>query len=358
MLKILFSESEEFYRDLGLIDIKNHQYIFDGMKLYNKDYDSLRNYDLFICAFYTLPHNTILTIKFNEINKKTVLVCDGIVDISNSLNNPMVKKYNLTQFFPIIQDYFVFPYNKENFLFNEHVSIIHYMPHRIISQKKKLPIPSEKKILITTANTAYFNENEYSNLIVLLKEILSYFNNEKILYSIRLFDKKILNDISNLIKNIKNDIDKPFEDTLLDYSSVISTPSSIVITSMYHNRSVGQLIYRDTPQLIQSGWLFPNLNVLKNSFFDFSNLNIERMTIQEKILNGYLKSNDTLNSAISKIIKDKKTTDNKHIINHINQQQFNMVNSVFNFNIEYFIRKAYNKLKRNKFIQWIRLRVK
>lgn len=358
MLKILFSENEEFYRKLGLIDIEGYQYIFNGMKFYKKNYNYLRHYDLFICAFYTLPHNTILTIKFNKLNIKTVLVCDGIVDISNCLNNPMVRKYNFIQFFPIIQDYFILPYNNENLLFNEYVGTIRYMPDRIISQKEKLPIPSEKKILITTANTAYFNENEYSSLINLLKEILNYFNSEKIPYGIRLFDKKILDDIAGLIKNIKNDTDKPFEDTLLDYSSIISTPSSIIITSMYHNRSVGQLIYRDTPQLIQSGWLFPNLNILKNSFFDFVNLNKERMAIQEKILNGYLNNNENLNGAISKIVLDKKLDERKNIVNHINQQQFNMINSVFNFNIEYFFRKIYNKVKNNKLIQWIRLRVK
>lgn len=358
MLKILFAERESFYRNLGLVDNPNYQYHFDGMRLYKKKIDYLSKYDLFICAFYTLPHNSILTIKFNSLRIKTILVCDGIIDISNALNNPMVKKYNLIQFFPILQDYFIFPYSEEIYLFNEYVRTINYMPDRIISKKEKLPIPSEKKILITTANTAYFNEDEYSNLIALLKEILNYLNNKQISYSIRIFDKLILNDIYNLVKNIKNDVDRTFEDTLLDYSSVISTPSSIIITSMYHNRSVGQLIYRDTPQIMQSGWLFPNINIFKSSFFDFINLNTERMSIQEKILAGYLNKQETLNSAISKVISDRTEIDKKNIIDHINQQQFNMINSVFNFNIEWFFRKFYDKFKRNKLIQWIRLRIK
>ncbi|MCD2528843.1 hypothetical protein LPL65_12450 [Providencia huaxiensis] len=358
MFKILFSESEEFYRSLGLTDNPDYQYYFDGMNLYKKKSDYLKDFDLFVCAFYTLPHNAILTIKFNKLNIKTVLVCDGIVDISNVLNNPMVKKYNLIQFFPIIQDYFIFPYSEEVYLFNEYVRTINYMPDRIISKKENLPIPSEKKILITTANTAYFNEDEYSNLIILLKEILNYLNNEKISYSIRIFDKSILNDIYSLVKNIKNDVDRTFEDTLLDYSSVISTPSSIIITSMYHNRSVGQLIYRDTPQIMQSGWLFPNINIFKSSFLDFINLNTQRMAIQERILIGYLNKQETLNSAISKVISDRAETDKKNIIDYIDQQQFNMINSMFNYNAEYLSRKIYNKFKKNKFFQWFRLKIK
>ena len=51
-----------------------------------------------------------------------------------------------------------------------------------------------------------------------------------------------------------NDTDNSFTETLKKYSNIITTTNSIMLTSMYHQRSVGQILFRDTPVFIQSGW--------------------------------------------------------------------------------------------------------
>ncbi|HHR6405699.1 TPA: hypothetical protein ACS8BP_002330 [Providencia alcalifaciens] len=360
MLNILFSENEQFYRSLGLQNKAGLTYHFDGMRLYKKNINILKKYDLFVCAFYSLPHNTLLTKKFDELEIKTVIVCDGIYEISNALNNIMLKKYNLNLYFPILQDYLIFPSNTECILFDDHVRMVNYMPKRIISKENKIPLPREKKILITTANTAYFNDGEYKCLIKLLKDIIAYLLDNDIEFAIRIFDKIILNDLDVSFQKIKNDIDKPFEDTLAAYSSVISTPSSIVITAMYHERSVGQLVYRDTPQLMLSGWLFPSVSVFMNSLSSFLKLDNERMIIQNRFLSGYLKDSTDLTTAITKVTELEKININKNrdCYDHINQQHLNMLNSFFNFNLEFFVRKIYNKIKKNELLKKIRTIIK
>ncbi|MCZ9036183.1 hypothetical protein [Escherichia albertii] len=353
MFNILFSEDERYYRALGLVDRIGYKYHFNGMKLYKRDCYELRKYDLFVCAFYTLPHNTILTTKFNSLGIKTVLVCDGIFDVSNSINNQMVKKYSLIQFFPIIQDYFVFPFNQEELIFNSKVEVVKYMPKRILSNTVKIPLPSENKILITTANTAYFTHKEFERLIELLNGIIHVLIDRKVDFCVRIFDDKILQKVKDIYPNAINDIYDSFEQTLERYTSVITTPSSIVITSMYHNRSVGQLIYRDTPQIMFSGWLFPSVDIFKSSFSEFYEQNVNRMLLQQSFIDGYLKNSNDLTEALSNIILHKNETHIKYI-EHINQQQFNMLNSVFNVNFEFFVRKLYNKLKKKSSFKKIR----
>lgn len=357
MINILFSESEDYYRALGLKNIKGYIFHFDGMRLYKKKTSLLKQFDLFVCAFYSLPHNMILTVKFNALGIKTVLVSDGIFDASNSVYNPMVRKYNLTQFFPIIQDCFLIPFNNENSIFGEEVNLLKYMPKRIMSTNIKIPLPLKRKILITTANTAYFSQGEFDTLVELIKDIISFLIKESIDFSVRIFDDKLLKAILSDSFGVFNDINRSFEDALENYSSVITTPSSIVLTSMFHNRSVGQLIYRDTPQIMVSGWLFPSVNIFKRSFAEFYELKEERMLLQNNAVKGYLKQSNELSNALVTIVGSENNISEElrmRYINHINQQQYNMLNSIFNINFEYFARTIYNKFKKNVIFKTMR----
>ena len=119
MQKILFSESENYYRRLGLRDIDGATFIFDGMRFYCK-YDSfLSGFDAFISLFYTMPHNVLLTVRFQRLGVKTVLCSDGINDLANSFINPMHIKYGVELLHPIVQDFFLCVGKKERKYFNQ-----------------------------------------------------------------------------------------------------------------------------------------------------------------------------------------------------------------------------------------------
>lgn len=351
-MKILFSEHESFYRNLGLIDHNDLIFTFDGMRYYN-DVDVVSKFDLFVCAFYTLPHNVILTLRFKKLNKKTVLCADGIFEFSNSFINPMVVKYGVKQFHPILQDYFICVGKEEAGYFNNEVNVYNFMPKRIIEnvniiQKSKYP-----KILITTANSAYFNDDEYASLLKLILGVCQVLRTEEIDFSLRIFDRKLLKDIyAHLGSNIYNDIEMGFEDTLKNYSSVLTTPSSIAVSAMYHQRSVSLMIYRDFPLLLKTGWLTPSSDVFKANLSGFIHLDSDRMNIQNQFLKSYLTENK-LTDLLLQISKISESSENKHSF-YVNESLLNMLNSKFNINLEWAARRVYLKFRKMRFFQMLR----
>lgn len=354
MIIILFSEHEEYYRDLGLIDVNDMSYVFGGCQLYKKNLTYLATFDAFVCSFYTMPHNIILTNKFKSLNIKTVLCSDGIFDFSNSFNNPMVKKYEVALFHPVIQDYFLCVGQNEKEYFSDSVTTLRFVPERMLSTTDVIQEPKLKRTLITTANTAYFSEEEFERLFSLLLDITLLLNNNEIVFSFRIFDERLLTALyERLDFKIANDIDNDFETTLALYSSVITTPSSIAITAMYHQRSVSLLIYRDCPMLMQAGWLTPSADVLESSLDSFVNAEASRITIQNRLLKAYLTKNG-LNEHLQTILNYEINSTAKDLEIYINKSLLNMLESKFNFNFEWFVRRIYLSFKKTKLMKNVR----
>lgn len=354
MKNFLFSEHEAYYRELGLVDQPDVKFHFNGGRLYKKKATYLSQFDLFICAFYTQGHSLILTNKFKALGVNTVLCADGIFEFSNAINNIMIRKYNVVQFHPIYQDYFICVGEEENKYFSLSNITYRYLPDRVMKQTLIKSLPVKKRILITTANTAYFNENEFESLISLMVSIIRIIIQKGDDFSFRIFDEALLNRISKSIGiKVFNDIELDFDSTIEKYSSVITTPSSIAITSMYHQRSVALLVYKDVPLLIQSGWNIPSSDVFYNSYSSFFELDRTRIDIQNNILKKYL-SDKSLNEHLM-MISNKSCSSNN---NYCDEVLFNMLNSSFNFNIEFFVRRLYLKIKTNTIIKKIRLKIK
>ncbi len=356
-MRILFSEHEEYYRDLGLKNVPNISYVFNGSRFYKKNDCFLKRFDLFVCAFYTMPHNVMLTIKFKGINKPSVIVSDGIFDFSNALENPMLKKYNVIMYHPIVQDYLICVGSKEAAYFSNRVTSFNYLPTRVLSKTNMIPLPSKNKVLITTANTAYFNQIEFNALLVLISGVIDCLVELSVDFSLRIYDEVLLESINESFSGtLNNDISTSFESCLESYSNIVTTPSSIAITSMYHKRAVALLIYRDNPMFLQSGWLIPTRKVFESSLDSFLDLDAKRLDIQHNILKTYLSENGitellfNLGGAVPSSDNDRSS--------HINISYFNMLNSKFNFNIEWLVRKVYLRFKNIQLLKKIRLKIK
>ncbi|MEZ9145900.1 hypothetical protein AB4138_15970 [Vibrio sp. 10N.286.52.C3] len=305
-----------------------------------------------------MPHNTVLTIRFKRLNKPTVMISDGIFDFSNATKNIMHSKYKCTQFHPIIQDHFICIGEREKKYFSSINSskVVNYMPLRIINKSTPLVLPEKKRILVTTANTAYFNAFEFECLVSLIIDIVRVLKLKGVDFDFRIFDGELIDEINSKLEfTVENITSGRFEDIISLYSSVITTPSSIVISSMFHQRSVGILGYRSEPQLLNSGWFFSNANIFEYDFDSFVNLDKKRMLFQKGLLSTYLEEND-LSSILRDISTDKHT--NCIQFNNVDNNLLNMLNSMFNINFEWYCRKIYNKFKRNKLLSILSKKVK
>jgi hypothetical protein len=295
--------------------------------------------------------------KFKQIKKSSVIVSDGIFDFSNAIDNPMVKKYNVTMYHPVLQDYMICVGSKEASYFSHNVNCFNYLPTRVLSKTNMITIPSRAKILVTTANTAYFNQEEFDALVILINGVIEVLTNSNVDFSLRIYDKALLKSISQSFSgSLANDISSNFECCLESYSGVITTPSSIAVTSMYHKRAVALLVYRDKPMLLQSGWLISTKEIFQQSLDSFINLEPKRLAIQHDILKTYL----TEKGMTELLLNLASTPYNGKDINsaYINISYFNMLNSKFNFNFEWLIRKVYLRFKNSQLMKNIKLRIK
>ena len=356
-MNVLFSEDEAFYRDLGLSDDVNFSYAFNGCHLYNKEKSFLQRFDIFVCAFYTMPHNVLLTLKFKQLKKPTIICLDGIFDFSNAIKNPMVSKYNVIMHHPILQDYFFCVGKRESLYFSNDATTFNYLPQRVLGKNAMIALPKSKKTLVTTANSAYFDSAEFELLSNLIVDIVEVLTEASIPFSVRIFDARLLRTLENKVGyKLDNDLTPNFEETLVMYSSVITTPSSIALAAMHHERAVALLVYRDSPMFLQAGWLIPSKQVFQAALNSFTALETERMRIQVRVMETYATENNI--TYLLKNISSKNLEKNVLLKNYINTTMLNMLESKFNFNVEYLFRKMYNKIKKWDFIKTIRLNIK
>ncbi len=351
--KYLFSETEEHYRSLGLRDIDGVIYHFNGMK----DYSSVNplDYACFICSYYSLSQNTLLTIRFRKLGVPTILVSDGIYDFANSFSNQMHAKYELIFYHNIIQDSLIMADKKscKYLKFSGAKNIFHYRPNRMISNKNLVRFSCDKSILITTANQAYFNNKERERLIEFLVGVVSILKERNVRFRFRIFDKELLDKLSLILNEIDNDISSNFEDCLYKYSHVITTPSSITLTSMFHEKPVMSINIRTEPLNIQSGWVVSNIELFQDSLDEFLDNYETRLIQQRYLLNDYLSDNDLM-SSINDAIKGNLRDD----VIFCDKMLLKMLNSKFNFNFEYFIRRIYYHVKKYNLVKYLRKAIK
>lgn len=354
--KILFLEDESYYKNFGLNEffLEKYKCDFNGMKNYKISDRELREYSMVVSFLYTNPICNFIIAKAKNINIKTLLVSDGIYDFANSYKNKEIKKYNLKLFDPILHDFFLVVGEREAIMLEDTYLITkQYLPKRVLNlEMKPIKLRNNKKVLITTANNAYFDDKEKRDFISLLRQILNILNEMKIDYIFRIFDDNVVEELK--IKKEKNYIEGKFEDVLELVDYVITTPSSITLTSMYHQRGVAQLLYRDTPLLIQSGWNILNTVSIKETIISLLNRDEDRINFQNKILKTYL-PDKKFDEVLSEILEEKYEIKLKK---YIKSNEYNMLNSIFNINLEYYFRKIYLKLKTKKLIKIIKVKVK
>ena len=350
-MSIVFLESKEYLVSLGVFkNITN----FDGAENYKIKDIELKKYDAILSIMYTNPVSNFLIIKAKKNQIKTVLLSDGIIEWKNCFSNPMNTKYSLKLYHPILHDMFLCVGQDETQYFNFlGYKTMQYLPDRMAPTIPRIGKVDTSFFLITTANTAYYDEIEKENLVQLLKDIILTLDNLSFKYIYRIFDDSLVEILD--IQKEQNIKDRSYEECLKLVDYVITTPSSISFTTMYHGKPLAHLIYRDSPMFIQSGWNISGSIDIKNTLKDMMTYNQDRMNFQEFQVSKYLADNETVEKEVIEKLEEQKT---ENIEKFINQNLYNMLNSSFNFNIEYFVRKVYLRFKGFKILKRLRGKIK
>ncbi|MGF1863644.1 hypothetical protein, partial [Photobacterium profundum] len=256
---------------------------------------------------------------------RTLLLFDGVSEFSNFKNNKHLKSLGLKNYHPIITDSVAVVGDKAKRYFRERgCEVIKYVPLHVRNDNI-IELPDKERFLITTANTAYYDESEFITLVNLIKEVIICLNEKSQTYDFRIFDERIINALD--IEPEKNFRDGGFDDVLINYSFVITTPSSISLTCMFHQRPVAHLQYRDYPHFFQTGWSIIPSVPLDQTIDSMISFDQDRMAFQQ----SEVKSNftvDPLAKSISSIISSEKFKFKKD--DFCESISFKMLDSKFN----------------------------
>lgn len=342
--KVLFLESKGFYLNIiGPDQINNVNFEFDGGLNYNDD--NILKFDLVVYTIYSSYLFNFIVLKCKKLNIPTLNLFDGVAEFSNFRNNKYITSLGMSNYHPVASDFIGVVGDKAARYFSiRGCDVIKYMPYRI-SLGKNMHLPNNDKFLITTANTAYYNTSEYNVLLDVLIDVVSTLLRLQIDFKFRIYDKNIISDLKILPDD--NLISGTFEDVLKDFTSVITTPSSISLTAMKFNRAVAQIQYRDYPHFFQSGWfILPKVN-LDETILSMLNRDVDRMAFQAAEVSGNFDV-ESISDSIENISTHKYIFSECDKSKFLYDTTFKMLNSNFNFNFEYIVRKFYWWLKKTK----------
>lgn len=322
-MKILFIEPKHYFERLIDVNALEHEFkVTYGIPCFVYSLVSfLKAYDFVITC---IEHSTISR-NVIEISKglgiKTALFMDGTYEFTNATKNPYLKKIDFTLLnsrqFSII---FSPDIMMKKYIENLGAKYCFYLPkHAMFKSNKEKKELLSKKVLITTANSAYFNDEEFYGLVELIKTIVETLKEKDVEYEFRIFDEKLISklNIPDSQNNIKNDIST----CISLFTHIITTPSTIAYTSVQAEKPTALLMYRDSPITQPAGWLFFRGLNFENSMKSFLVEYSERIVFQD----GFLSDNERLKSTLENLV----VSDNP---------KYAIKRDFINFTLEYQIR--------------------
>ncbi|MGB3620392.1 MAG: hypothetical protein WBA20_03510 [Ketobacter sp.] len=351
-MKILFLESELFYHKLGInTDFSTVEASFDGLKYYKNSPDFFSSYDLIVSVLYYSPLSNFVVQKANESGTKTALLIDGVFDWANVTINPVVKKTGIMTFHPIIHDVFLVIGESEKLYFESRlVNTLQYLPGRVLKVEKRMALPRVPRVLITTANTAYFNDREKRVLLSMLKRLIVKLKDRHVPIIYRIFDRELLSALS--VADEDNYLSGSFQSVLASCTCVITTPSSVALSSMYHRRSVGILVFRDTPMFLQSGWLLLSGSDFDEEIESMLAMDEARLGFQDFEVGKYINGKDL---EFERVLLEATEYKKQEFVKSNNRA---LLDSPFNLNIEYLARKVLSYIEKIEFTRGILRKLK
>lgn len=276
-MKILFLDSINCIKrllDIELIE-KVHDIDFLGERFYGKEAEYFKKFDLIVQTHFTnITHQEIVLISKQQ-KVATMFIFDGVFDWANTYLNIKHLKSNLFIGNPFIHDYVLTVTGGVGLSFlkytNPQTRFLQYIPKRNTSSSpnKGNNMTKCNAVLITTANTAYFNNSEFESLVRVIKLATKACEKKGITIKYRIFDSSLIKELG--ISNFDNLIEGTFETSLESVDFVISTSSTINVDVIKNALPLATLLYRNSPLFNSGGWLIYDEKTAEDSIENLVN---------------------------------------------------------------------------------------
>lgn len=301
-MKILILDDKETFEKSLKAELGPHTLLFEGKYRFREPVGFFEQFSYVFYRNYLDLLNQLTAARARAAGCRVVFLSDGVFEWTN------IHRHGTQPILvPLIAtDSFVTSQFEANFIRFHNPDLtgccIEYIPRNAIFKPKRRDVDINYDFLVTTANTPYFDDDEFERLSVLLEQVITAIDSAGFSYAFRIYDKNLISRLS--LDPKKNLVKEPFSDVMLQVRAIISTPSTIAVTAMVAGVPVGLLRYRDAPITLSTGWnIFADQN-LDDSLRSMSDLDKERMNFQAVQVKSLAKQSIlTVNEAISQLEK-------------------------------------------------------
>lgn len=279
--KVLILEPRQYFEALGVCEAIESRFDVNYGISFSFNLDKfLLSFDAVISCIYHSASSQFVTARANYLGVKTVFLFDGVGDWDNFNYNTIAQLPGQKLHSPLFHNViFCCDVLSLKYFTYQGVETYMYMPDRVCNRKNnrtavandaERPIKSKlDKVLITTANSPFFSEEEKWRLIELLKKLKSELVSDGINICVRIFDDELYDACFPEFLNLKSD---SFSEVAKSFSMVFTTPSSLIAECSNLGVPVCLLDYRPSPLFVQGAcryngmlpWLEVKLSLLSN----------------------------------------------------------------------------------------------
>jgi hypothetical protein len=344
--KLLFLDPRnEVLKIISSSELDVFEVTYDGQLLFGRGRGVFTEYDFIGCINAANRYNLHILYCCKFFGLLTFVVKDGLYDWSNAYLNPKHVNRGLVLYEFLPCDVFFSFNDGSNSLIlhsNPIVKIVEYLPYRMrvdVDSGKDVIIKdsSLKKLLISTANSPCLAIEETPRLIHLIDETIKAAEEIFDVIAFRIFDEKILSNISS---NFKNHTERSFAEVVSEFDVLVTTPSSISVEAMALGVPVIHFDYRDAPLLFQSAWRIHSSVNISQTLRSACDREAERIYYQ----NFVISETSSHSCSISETIQSEVPSANS-FVDLGAKNAINILESSWNFNF-YIIAKRILRLFR------------
>lgn len=277
---ILFLQPREYFERLGLDFERIENECAFGFFSISGFLEDIKKYSVVVTCIDHSHFSRFLCLLAKANGVPSLIIMDGVFEWSNATSNPFLVKRGIKLLSPLCYSHAaVVDSGLGEALSRKGCKVYSYSPSSVVENEL---IQTSGAVLVTTANTPYFSEQEYVDLLSMLTEVIKSLENKNIDYAFRIFDERIIEDLS--IPPQKNIIGGGFVQVVKDYGALITTPSTIAIEAMRLNLPVALLDYRDGPVFFQSAWRINGGSSISRTIDSLLSPSPERLDYQKEQL--------------------------------------------------------------------------
>ena len=306
--RILFLDNKKYVEKyLNLDDLVDCELLFRGKCFAFEDKSFFKRFDSVISFQYYDILSRLCLFKCCKGGVDTVFLADGILEWGNSFQARSdcgaLYEFSLSNKIGCVTEY-----DKPVIeIFTKRKNVFVYKGKKNAGvEERGIRKGRRKSIMLATANTPYFNDKEFLSVESIVKRLIVEILDLGFALKIRVPDKKLRESLLEYKRYFDKVSD--FQDSMRKCDALITTPSTIVLTSMLMDIPTAQIIYRNTPIVNPTGWYVSSDVDIKALIESMVNCDKWRLEYQRKIVGD---SGVGLNEVVD--AREPEVTINKYI---------------------------------------------